>query len=156
MSNNKVFSSSEQLFMFVKAKHFGDEETAMKILQSGGAPLVAKKLGRQVKPFDDSEWNKVRYPLMCLVLHAKFDSDPKLRAVLLETEGNFVEASPRDRVWGIGMGAKNVNATNPEAWRGGNLMGKALDLVRKVISENKPKSLLASTNLIEKFEFYFN
>ena len=42
----------------------------------------------------------------------------------------IVEASPRDRIWGIGMGAKNENATNPTAWRGRNLLGFALMKVR--------------------------
>jgi predicted NAD-dependent protein-ADP-ribosyltransferase YbiA (DUF1768 family) len=41
-----------------------------------------------------------------------------------------VEASPRDRVWGIGMGASHSDATRPSRWRGTNLLGFALMNVR--------------------------
>ena len=43
----------------------------------------------------------------------------------------IVEASPLDRVWGIGLGAANELATNPERWRGLNLLGFALMEVRE-------------------------
>ena len=46
-----------------------------------------------------------------------------------------MEASPRDRVWGIGMGAKNPKATERGQWRGRNLLGDALMQVREEISK---------------------
>ena len=44
------FSSSEQLFMWMKAKHFKDEEIASEILKCK-TPKEAKKLGRKVRGF---------------------------------------------------------------------------------------------------------
>ena len=50
------FTSSEQLFMWYKAKFFGDEETAEKILKST-RPEEARRLGRTVKNYDDKTWD---------------------------------------------------------------------------------------------------
>ena len=62
---------------------------------------------------------------------AKFEQNVALERYLLGTgDAVLVEASPRDRIWGIGMGASNPDAQNPERWRGGNLLGFALMEVR--------------------------
>ena len=50
--------------MWIKAKTFGDEETADKILQLGADPQKAKDLGRLVKNYDDCVWNEKRYQVM--------------------------------------------------------------------------------------------
>ena len=42
----------------------------------------------------------------------------------------LVEASPRDRVWGIGLAADDERAGSPERWQGLNLLGFALMEVR--------------------------
>jgi len=41
-----------------------------------------------------------------------------------------VEASPVDRVWGIGLAADDEAASDPERWRGPNLLGFALMAAR--------------------------
>lgn len=62
---------------------------------------------------------------------AKFGQHPELRDFLLGT-GNrvLVEASPRDRIWGIGLAADDDRATSPAHWPGLNLLGFALMEVR--------------------------
>ena len=61
----------------------------------------------------------------------KFRQNPPLGEFLLST-GNavIVEASPVDRIWGIGLAADDERATNPLQWRGENLLGFALMEVR--------------------------
>ena len=59
LDDDTEFTSSEQLFMWYKAKFFGDEETAEKILKST-SPEEARKLGRTVKNYDDRTWDKER------------------------------------------------------------------------------------------------
>lgn len=49
----------------------------------------------------------------------------------------LVEASPRDRIWGIGMGKANTDAENPMKWRGRNLLGFALTEVRDRLLERE-------------------
>lgn len=64
---------------------------------------------------------------------AKFRQNPAMGQFLLSTgERVLVEASPRDRIWGIGigMGAANPEAEQPRKWRGQNLLGFALMAAR--------------------------
>ena len=50
---------------------------------------------------------------------------------------DLVEASPRDRLWGIGLGATNPKAQDPSQWRGKNLLGKTLTDVRDKLWEDE-------------------
>ena len=129
------FLNSEQYFMYEKARIFGDEETAMKILFEGSNPKKAKQLGRQVKNYSDEVWNEVRYKVMVRANLQKYLQNQELEDLLLkkEFEGkHFVEASPVDKIWGIGC--DEATALDDESnWNGQNLLGKALDEVRDIL-----------------------
>lgn len=131
---DKQFSNSEQAFMWEKAITFGDDEIAEKILIESN-PAVAKSLGRMVKNFSESEWVKVRYQIMVDVNIAKFSQNESLKQVLLNNQ-NFVEASPEDNIWGIGMDQNTQGVNDPNNWKGLNLLGKALDDVRSTLLTN--------------------
>ena len=45
------------------------------------------------------------------------------------------ERSPRDRIWGIGMGRNNPSVERPSEWRGRNLLGFALMQARAVLAQ---------------------
>lgn len=63
---------------------------------------------------------------------AKFSQNPDLKEFLLGTgDAVIVEASPYDKIWGIGLKANDERARNPETWRGENLLGFALMDVRE-------------------------
>lgn len=70
-----------------------------------------------------------------LVLYStciQFSQNAKLKEALFATEGTaMVEASPRDTIWGIGLGAKNPKARNRQEWRGKNWLGEILTQVRE-------------------------
>ena len=46
----------------------------------------------------------------------------------------LVEAAGRDVIWGIGLGKNNPKAQDPVTWRGRNLLGFALTIVREQIA----------------------
>lgn len=130
---NKTYCCMEQFMMANKAMVFGDAETKEEIMNCHD-PKEIKALGRKVKGFDDTVWNKVKYSIVLNGNFLKFSQNPKLREFLLSTgEDILVEASPYDAVWGIRMSAKDENAENPMKWGGQNLLGFALMEVRDEI-----------------------
>ncbi|MEV4470636.1 NADAR family protein [Nonomuraea sp. NPDC049504] len=125
------YPSAEHFMMAGKARLFGDEETAAAIV-AASHPKQAKDLGRRVRGFDEETWVAARFELVVQGNLAKFGQNADLREYLLTTgERVLVEASPVDRVWGIGLAADDERAERPEAWRGLNLLGFALMEVRE-------------------------
>ena len=119
-----------QLRMYNKAIVFDDQEIADEIALEP-EPVKQKALGRKVKGFDNKIWNAKREKIVEDGNWWKFTQSKEgdLRKMLLETGDRLlVEASPYDRIWGIGYGAANAEA-NRGNW-GGNLLGKALMRVR--------------------------
>lgn len=94
-------------------------------------PRAAKAAGRSVRGFDEQAWATARFDLVVAGNLAKFRSNPELSAFLAAIRPRvLVEASPRDRIWGIGMTAGHPDAAAPSRWRGTNLLGFALMNVR--------------------------
>lgn len=125
------YATAEHWMMARKASLFGDAEAEHRVL-AAGHPAEAKKAGRLVRGFDEAVWERERSRIVVEGSVHKFASDPALRAYLLGTgERVLVEASPVDRVWGIGLAADDAAATDPERWRGANLLGFALMAARE-------------------------
>jgi hypothetical protein len=124
--NGVRYASAEHYMMVGKARLFGDESLADRMLTVPG-PGAVKALGRQVSGFDESVWDAHRFDLVTDGNVAKFGQHPDLRDYLLGTgERVLVEASPVDRIWGIGLAATDPRASDPARWRGLNLLGFAL------------------------------
>jgi ribA/ribD-fused uncharacterized protein len=127
-------ATAEHYMMYVKADIFGDDETSDKILESK-CPRQAKALGRSVKNYDEKIWNKRRYAVVVDGNLGKFLEHPKLKEFLLSTGDKvLVEASPYDKIWGIGLGITDQRNQNPDNWTGENLLGFALMEVRDMLS----------------------
>jgi ribA/ribD-fused uncharacterized protein len=128
------FATAEHFMMYRKALLFGDEPCAERIL-GARTPAEAKELGRAVKGFDDDRWKEARFEIVTAGSLAKFSQSPALREFLLGTKQRvLVEASPRDQIWGIGLGESNEAAHDPARWRGLNLLGFALMQARAAIA----------------------
>ena len=129
-----TYTSAEQYMMAEKAKLFGDEEIRAEILNTDD-PRMCKALGRKVKNFDKAVWDKEKEHIVRKGNTKKFLQNSALRSFLLSTGDKvLVEASPTDRVWGIGLGKNNPDALDPQKWRGQNLLGFALMNVRDFLA----------------------
>ena len=132
-ASGNTFNCAEQYMMHGKALLFGDTECAAKIL-AADHPRQHKALGRKVKPFDDAAWKRERIAIVRAGNHAKFTQNADLLAKLLATAGTtLVEASPYDKIWGIGLAATDPRAKDPAQWKGQNLLGKILTELRDAL-----------------------
>ncbi|MFI5684839.1 NADAR family protein [Streptomyces sp. NPDC051636] len=120
------YPTAEHWMMAGKARLFEDAEGERRVL-AAGHPSQAKKAGRLVRGFDEAIWERERFRIVVEGSVHKFAAHPELREFLLNTGDRvLVEASPVDRVWGIGLAADDEAAMHPERWRGPNLLGFAL------------------------------
>lgn len=120
------YATAEHWMMAGKARLFGDAEAERRVL-AARHPAEAKKEGRLVRGFDEDVWERERFRIVVEGGVHKFTAHPALREFLLATgERVLVEASPVDRIWGIGLAAGDEAAADPERWRGPNLLGFAL------------------------------
>lgn len=125
-----TFNCAEQYMMHGKALLFDDPDIAAKIL-AADHPREHKALGRKVHHFDDKVWKRSREGIVMAGSRAKFTQNPELRTLLLATAGTtLVEASPYDKIWGIGLAASDPRAQDPAQWKGQNLLGKILTALR--------------------------
>lgn len=125
------FDCSEQYMMLQKAICFRDWEIAWKVLRSK-SPAEQKSLGRQVREFDPVQWNAIARAVVYEGCYHKFRSNKGARDYLLSTRGSLlVEASPSDRIWGIGLAEGDLKVVNPANWLGANWLGEVLTLLRE-------------------------
>ncbi|MFI1098001.1 NADAR family protein [Streptomyces sp. NPDC020917] len=132
------YATAEHWMMAGKARLFGDAEAERKAV-AAGHPRTAKSVGRTVRGFDEQVWERERFALVTEGSVHKFRQHPDLRDYLLGTGSRvLVEASPLDRVWGIGLAADDPRAEDPAAWRGLNLLGFALMEARARLAAETP------------------
>jgi hypothetical protein len=131
------YATAEHFMMAEKARLFGDAAICEQILSTPD-PAVAKALGRDVRGFDRRSWEEHRVAIVVRGNTAKFAQHPSLGAYLVRTAGRvLVEASPEDRIWGIGLGVDDPAARDPRRWHGRNLMGFALMGVRATLTDRE-------------------
>jgi len=128
-----TYPTAEHWMMAEKARLFGDDEGLAKVL-AARSPGAAKAAGREIRGFDEDRWVDARYAIVLSGTLAKFAQNADLARVLHQTGSMvLVEASPVDRVWGIGLSASDETATDPSRWRGLNLLGFALMDAREAL-----------------------
>lgn len=116
--------------MAEKARLFADSVRESAIMRTAN-PSEQKALGRQVLGFDNHVWLAHAKAIVKRASVAKFEQNPDLKATLLATVGTtLVEASPEDRLWGIGLHKTDDRALNRQTWQGKNWFGEVLTKVR--------------------------
>ena len=126
-----TFSSMEQYMMYKKAVCFQDYDTADRILEMEDVSQI-KKLGRKVSNYDENSWNGVRQIVVYRGLLEKFGQNDELKKLLLETgDSVLAECAVKDRIWGIGLSMTDPDRLDRDCWKGQNLLGYALMMVRE-------------------------
>jgi len=168
-----TFSSAEQFMMYSKAKMFGAEDVAQKIMDYNETPLIKKFLngelsdtdicndkgmlrewdayqkaikdhGREVKNYVDAVWIEKRVPIVSVASREKYDQNPEYKKELMQYAGTkMVEASPYDKIWGIGLDQYKAAKIPEDKWPGLNLLGNVLTkLCENYILDIKNKNKL--------------
>lgn len=130
------YCSAEQYMMAQKAILFDDQEILELIMESE-EPNEQKKLGRMVKNFNLDKWNEVARDIVYKGNYAKFTQNDEMLEALMATDGTLlVEASPYDKIWGIGL--NDFDAKREMPWQGTNWLGEVLTKLREDLkSTNK-------------------
>lgn len=119
--------------MAEKARIFDDPKACEEIMASYN-PMDMKKLGRRVRNFNSYVWDLNCVDVVRMANLAKFSQNLKLKAFLLSTDDKIlVEASPYDKIWGIGLSADDPDAIIPSRWPGENRLGFVLMEVREAL-----------------------
>ena len=127
------YNCAEQYMMHQKALLFGDLEIANLIMKTIH-PRDHKALGKLVSNFDEDTWRAHCVGIVYKGNLAKFTQNLKFKELLLSYgDRTFVEASPSDALWGIKMGFDAKGIEDPANWRGANLLGEVITMVRNVI-----------------------
>jgi ribA/ribD-fused uncharacterized protein len=125
-----VYPTTEHHMMVMKALLMGDQQMAQTILNTA-SPASVKGLGKKVKNFDVRLWDAQKANIVFEGNLAKFTQHPDLARQLLNTGDNLIaEASPYDKIWGIGLSAAAARNVEPARWKGQNLLGQILIAVR--------------------------
>ncbi len=95
---------------FFQAQKFPDQPDYQEKIRQAPAPAVAKSLGRTRAIPLRADWEDVKETVMLEALHAKFQTHPGLRLLLLETgERLLIEKAPADSYWGSGRTGTGKN-----------------------------------------------
>lgn len=125
-----IYNCAEQYMMACKARLFNDSESLKKIMEAHH-PRDQKALGRKVKNFSKSAWDRVARDFVYEANYAKFTQNEGLKKELLSTgDALLVEASPTDTIWGIGLSCYDKNRLDPNKWKGTNWLGEVITKVR--------------------------
>jgi len=133
------YNCAEQYMMAQKALFFKDKEQLQKIMNTDN-PRDQKYYGRQVKNFDDKKWSKISRGVVFKANMAKFTQNPRMLDELI-SYGNreIVEASPTDKIWGIGLAVDDPKIHDKSNWQGTNWLGEVIMDVKKTIITNNAK-----------------
>ena len=131
-----VYKTAEHYMMAEKAKLF--DPSKIKIILEANTTKQVKSLGRSIKNFDEKIWQEKSLDIVNKGNYLKFSQNKDIKKYLLSTHNKIlVEASPYDKIWGVGMDINNENIKNPLKWKGENKLGFALMEVRKMLLGEK-------------------
>lgn len=140
-NENVIYNSSEQYMMAQKAKLFHDNSTYKKILKERDISKI-KKLGKKVNFFDQELWDENKEQIVYYGNLLKFLQNSELKSYLLSTDKKMIiESNPNDIIWACGLNEDNNHILEPFHWRGDNILGEILMIIRDVIIEDDQRNM---------------
>jgi len=134
-----IYPNAEKYMMVQKAIFFNDDKIYQEMLKTNN-PKEVKALGRKVKNFDEEKWNSAKEDIVTRGNYLKFTQNDNLLETLLEHKDLIlVEASPVDKIWGIGLHFSDDKVLDESKWRGKNLLGKCIMKARELILKEEEK-----------------
>jgi hypothetical protein len=131
-----TYDSNEQYMMAQKALLFEDYEMYDKIMASNNPEEIKMEFGRNVKNFDEAKWQQHAKDIVYKANYAKFTQNQRALQELAYSRGQeIVEASPTDKIWGIGIGEGDPRLLDKSQWQGTNWLGEAIMQVRDVLEK---------------------
>lgn len=125
------YNCAEQYMMAQKAILF-DDAAALQIIMNTDNPKIQKAAGRTVKNFDKILWEQNAKLFVYRANMAKFTQNSEFLEWLMGTDGTtLVEASPWDKIWGIGLDSTDPRAKDRTTWQGTNWLGEIITQVRE-------------------------
>lgn len=131
------YCTCEQFMMAEKARTFSDNIALQQIMKTND-PKEQKAIGRKVDNFDADIWSPISREVVYTGNLAKFTQNKDCFDELMETgDKTIVEASPYDKIWGIGLSATDPRALDRNQWQGTNWLGEAIMKVRETLRNLK-------------------
>jgi len=131
IENGVTFNCAEQYMMYWKARLFKDEYNKEQILKER-VPTFIKRYGREIKNFNQEVWDYFKYEIVVRGNVLKFSQNEELYSYIKEYD-EFVEASPYDKIWGVGLSENDPLIHDKSNWLGENLLGKAISEAKRRI-----------------------
>lgn len=130
------FNCCEQWMMACKSILFNDIESFKKIMKEQ-SPSKQKGLGRGISNYNQEAWDEYKYQIVLRGNEHKFDQNEELKEFLMSFNyfTIFAEASPWDKIWGIGLGPDDPKSLDIHTWEGENLLGKAITRFRQIYDD---------------------
>lgn len=95
-------------------------------------PKEAKDLCTSLSIKDENTWNAIAPKILYKGNYLKLTQNPNILQKFISLGSRtFAEASPHDKVYGIGMTENHPDATNPSKWKGKNIEGNVLTQLSK-------------------------
>lgn len=150
--NGVEYNTAEQFMMAGKAFVFEDKESLDKIMYSQ-MPNEQKRLGRKVKGFNNEEWFKFATDIVTIGNIEKFKQNPNLMTSLYTIKQEYdiiVEASPYDKIWGIGLAEDDPRCLIEDEWQGLNLLGVCIEEAFEIINNGKDSRYDHMLNIVNE------
>ena len=122
---------------FIEGKVSREEIVKDKVLADQWNKLMmkVKGFGREVSNYNDEVWNNKRVKVVLFGAREKFTQNEDLKQILMATGDTYmVEASPYDKIWGIGLSAGDARRIPEDKWPGANLLGVVLNKLKEEFS----------------------